>query len=92
MTGIFFQHYRTPLPCDPSFALSCSLSSSDICHGLGGFACWVGILKFFEWDSELYMLILSVKASLARIGKFILTVSPVYMAYVMVVGRSSWGC
>eukprot|EP00045_Choanoeca_perplexa_P009148 m.87338 g.87338 ORF g.87338 m.87338 type:complete len:678 (-) comp14772_c0_seq1:92-2125(-) len=61
-----------------------SLSSSDICHGLGGFSVWVGILKFMEWDSELYMLILSVKASLARIGKFILTVSPVYMAYVMV--------
>ena len=45
---------------------------------------WIGLLKFFEWDSELYMLILSVKASLSRIGKFILTVSPVFMAYVMV--------
>eukprot|EP00730_Choanoeca_flexa_P003647 TRINITY_DN11466_c2_g1_i1.p1 TRINITY_DN11466_c2_g1~~TRINITY_DN11466_c2_g1_i1.p1 ORF type:complete len:708 (+),score=153.54 TRINITY_DN11466_c2_g1_i1:51-2174(+) len=61
-----------------------SLSTADICFALGGFAVWVGVLKFFEWDSELYMLILSVKASLTRIGKFILTVSPVFMAYVMV--------
>ena len=55
----------------------CSLSPNDIFHGLSGLCLYMGLLKWYEWDREMYMLILSVKASLSRIGKFILCTIPV---------------
>lgn len=56
-----------------------SLSPSDVLHALGGFLAWISLLKFYEWNAELYMLMLSIKASMKRVLNFILTVSPVYI-------------
>lgn len=64
-----------------------SLSASDFMHALGGFLAWISLLKFYEWNAELYMLMLSVRASAGRVGKFILTVSPVYIGACVASGR-----
>ena len=54
-----------------------SLSGSDFFYAISGLCLYAGLLKWYKWDLELYMLILSVKACLTRIGKFILCVTPV---------------
>ena len=46
------------------------------------FLCWVGLIKYLQFYIEFYMLILSMKASAVRVGRFIITVAPVFMAFV----------
>eukprot|EP00049_Salpingoeca_infusionum_P022300 m.6005 g.6005 ORF g.6005 m.6005 type:complete len:741 (-) comp5116_c0_seq2:435-2657(-) len=60
-----------------------ALSVTDVLQGLGAFFAWISLLKYFEWNVELYMLILAVKASIGRVLKFIVTVAPVYIAFMV---------
>ena len=47
------------------------------------FLAWLSLIKYMEWNVELYMLILAVKASIGRVARFILTVAPVYIAFMV---------
>eukprot|EP00911_Craspedida_sp_UC1_P001230 UC1_evm2s928 len=63
--------------------LANSLEGGAAVSGVGLFLLWISLVKYLEWRSEFYMLILSVKASIGRVLKFIVTVSPFFIGYLM---------
>lgn len=39
---------------------------------------WITLLKYLEWDNEFYMLVLTIRHSVVRVGKFCLMVLPAF--------------
>ena len=51
-------------------------------RAVGVFMCWLGLIKYLQFNVEFYMLILSIKASVVRIARFIITVAFVFSAFL----------
>eukprot|EP00050_Salpingoeca_kvevrii_P000383 m.147157 g.147157 ORF g.147157 m.147157 type:complete len:509 (-) comp10102_c3_seq1:527-2053(-) len=60
------------------------LDAEVLFRSSGTFLIYISLLKYYEWRADMYMLILAMKASFVFVGKFILTVMPIYMAYALV--------
>eukprot|EP00126_Sphaerothecum_destruens_P005095 Sdes_comp18557_c0_seq1m8647 len=54
----------------------------DITNAIGIICSWVGLIKFFEWKPQFYVLFLAIKNSLTRVARFIITITPLYFGYV----------
>eukprot|EP01135_Chromosphaera_perkinsii_P006681 Nk52_evm83s554 gene=Nk52_evmTU83s554 len=54
---------------------------SDLLLSIGAMCSWVGLIKYFEWRPKFYVLFLAIKNSLLRVGRFIITITPIYVGY-----------
>eukprot|EP00054_Salpingoeca_dolichothecata_P023462 m.156423 g.156423 ORF g.156423 m.156423 type:complete len:321 (+) comp24688_c0_seq9:914-1876(+) len=61
-----------------------SIDGPDAVRAMGLFLVWISLLKYLEWEKDCYVLILTIKGSITRVLKFILTVSPIYIGYIFV--------
>jgi hypothetical protein len=62
-----------------------SISGEMLFHSFGLFVVMCSLIKYLEFNSGFYMLVLAVKASLGPVARFILTIFPFYMAFILVV-------
>ncbi len=54
-------------------------------HSLGIYFMLLSLVRFLEFNPGFYMLVLAIKGSLIRVGQFIITIAPLFLAYTMVV-------
>eukprot|EP00053_Salpingoeca_punica_P014066 m.127649 g.127649 ORF g.127649 m.127649 type:complete len:594 (-) comp16368_c1_seq1:346-2127(-) len=60
------------------------LNAEDVFRAAGILCSWFSFLKYLEWKTQLYALVLTLKASLPRVVVFIVTVTPIYIAFALV--------
>ncbi len=69
----------------PASNVNLSQASPEmVFHSLGIFFLLFSLMKYLEFQPALYMLILAVRASILRVVLFIGTVSPLFIAYMLV--------
>lgn len=61
-----------------------SITPENGLRAFGIFCNFISLLKYCEWHIQFYSLVLAVKASLPRVIRFILTVSPIFVAFALV--------
>jgi hypothetical protein len=60
------------------------ISTEQVLRAIGLFTAWVSMIRFFEYFSRFYVLIIAMRASLLPVFRFIMVVFPMYMAYALI--------
>lgn len=55
-----------------------TISLEQVFRAMGLFSAWVSLIRFFEYESRFYVLIIAMRASLTHVARFILVVFPLY--------------
>jgi hypothetical protein len=60
------------------------ISLEQVLRAIGLFTSWGSMIRFFEYESRFYVLIIAMRASLMPVMRFIIVVFPLYMAYALI--------